>query len=111
MKMVVEELPSGVTHIRLDGALDAKGAGEIEVQFAAVTGNRLKLVIDLGGVDFLASIGIRTLLSAVKTVNRRGGKLVVADPTEAVAKVLRTCGADGVIPLIDGLDAAVAAVA
>lgn len=111
MKMQVEELASGVTVIRLDGDLDAKGIGEIEVKFAAATEITTKVVVDFQKVGFLASIGIRALLSAVKSLNRRGGKLVLLDPSDTVTQVLRTCGADGVMTLANGLDAALSALA
>lgn len=110
MRMEVDDLDQGVTRIRLLGDLGVKGAADIEVQFAAVTSSRGKVIVDMGGVGFLASIGIRTLLSAAKMVARRGGKLVLLDPTEAVAKVLQTCGADQVVPVIHGADAALSAV-
>jgi anti-anti-sigma factor len=108
--MEVDDLDRGVTRIRLLGDLDAKGASEIDLQFAALSGSRGKVVVDMSGVGFLASIGIRTLLSAAKTVARRGGRLVLLDPTEAVVKVLQTCGADTVLPAVHGTDAALAAV-
>ena len=38
MRMEVDDLDGSVTRIRLIGDLDVKGAGEIELQFAAVTG-------------------------------------------------------------------------
>lgn len=111
MRMDVEELDGGVTKIRLIGDLDAKGAGEIEVSFTAVTSSRLKVIVDLTGVAFLASIGIRSLISAAKTLARRGGKLVIQDPSEAVNTVLLTCGVESLIPIVQGADAASAAVA
>jgi len=111
MRMHVEELSNGITLIRLEGDFDAKGAGEIETQFAAVTAFADKVVVDMQGVNFLASIGIRALLSAVKAVNRREGKLVVASVKDSVLQVLKTCGAHGVMTICGGLDEALAQIA
>lgn len=111
MKMQHEELASGVTRVALEGDLDAKGSGEIEVSFAAVTGARLKIVVDLSAVGFMASIGIRTLLSAAKTVGRRGGRLVLAGANADVRKVLTVSGVDQVLPVHGDLEAALAALA
>jgi anti-anti-sigma factor len=108
--MDVEDAENGITRIRLAGDLDITGAGEIDLRFAAVTGGRTKVVVDMGEVRFLASIGIRCLMSGAKAVNRRGGRMVLLDPPEAVAEVLRVCGADSVIPVIQGWDQAVSAV-
>lgn len=111
MKMTVETQPSGIAMIHLDGDLDAKGTGEIEVQFAAVTGEQNKVLIDMTQVGFLASIGIRTLLSASKVMNRRGGKLVVFQPNPSVEQVLKTCGADAILAVAHDMTAAQAVLA
>ncbi|HVI51171.1 MAG TPA: STAS domain-containing protein [Candidatus Sulfotelmatobacter sp.] len=97
MKMLVETTLSGIAEIHLAGDLDAKGTGDIEVQFAAVTGEKSKVLLNLSQVGFLASIGIRSILSASKVLNRRGGRLVLFDPCEAVEQVLKTCGVNGVV--------------
>jgi anti-anti-sigma factor len=111
MKMTIETQPSGIALIHLDGDLDAKGTGEIEVQFAAITGERNKVLIDMTQVGFLASIGIRTLLSASKVMNRRGGKLVVFQPNPSVEHVLKTCGADAILAVTHDMLTAQAALA
>lgn len=111
MKMDTQELADGVTRITLDGDLDARGAGEIDLQFQAVAASRSKVVVDLSQVGFLASIGIRTLVQAARANGGKGGKLVLLDPAEAVWKVITTCGADALLPVAHGLDNAVAAVA
>ncbi len=110
MHMEVDDLDQGVTCIRLRGDLDVKGAGEIDIQFSAVASSRRRVLVDLGEVGFLASIGIRTLLSAAKTVGRRGGKLVLLNPSDALVKVLETCGADRVLPIHHGLSEGLIAV-
>jgi anti-anti-sigma factor len=108
MEMVLQELEGGITRIGLAGDLDAKGAGEIDLRFQAVAAGRDKVVVDLSQVGFLASIGIRTLIMAAKAQGRRGGRLVVLDPHPEVEKVLLTCGVDALLPILFGLDAALA---
>jgi anti-anti-sigma factor len=103
MKMSVETQDTGVAVIHLEGDLDAKGTGQIELQFAAVTGEQNKVLLDMAKVGFLASIGIRALLSASKVMGRRGGKLVVFRPSPAVEQVLKTCGADAILGLTHDL--------
>jgi anti-anti-sigma factor len=110
MKMELHDLPDGVTRITLTGDLDARGAGEIDVQFQAVAASRQKVVVDLSQVGFLASIGIRTLIQAARANSGKGGKLVLLDPIEPVWKVITTCGADAVLPVAHGFDAAIAGV-
>lgn len=51
-------------------------------------------------VSFLASLGIRTLITAAKTVSSNGGKLVLLSPQPNVEKVLRESRVDTVLPII-----------
>ncbi len=107
--MEYQDLPDGVTRVTLDGDLDARGAGEIDLQFQAIVASRSKVVVDLSQVGFLASIGIRTLIQGAKANAGKGGRLVLMNPSEAVWKVIVTCGADAVLPMAHGQDAAFAA--
>ena len=52
------------------------------------------------GVDFIASIGIRQLVLAAKTVARGAGKLVLLNPNPFVTEVLVTAGLDGLLPIV-----------
>ena len=65
-----------VVTVVLVGQLDVMGAGKIDLQFNAAGAHR-DVIVDMAGVDFLASIGIRTLVVGAKTVQRRGGTLVL----------------------------------
>jgi anti-anti-sigma factor len=57
-------------------------------------------VIDMSGVTFLASIGIRHLISATKTLSRKGGKLVLINPSDIVRDVLVTHGVSDLMPIV-----------
>ena len=109
MNMTVEEL-NGISRIALVGKLDAQGAEAVELQFTAITGHRDRVAIDLGAVEYIASMGIRILVMAGKTMARRGGKLVLFGASEAVAKVLTASGLTEIMPLVGAWDAAVAAI-
>jgi anti-sigma B factor antagonist len=109
--MSVEELSGGATLVVLRGKLDVAGASSIELKFSATAGARKAVVVDLSGVSFVASMGMRLLLLVGKTMAARGGKMALLSPVPDVASVLRTAGIDTVIPIYGARDAAVAAVA
>ena len=111
MEMNVEELPSGATLVVLRGRLDVAGASSIELKFSATAGARKAVVVDLLGVSFIASMGMRLLLLVAKTMAARGGKMALLSPVPDVASVLHTAGIDTVIPICNERDTAVAAVA
>jgi anti-anti-sigma regulatory factor len=60
MELQFSELNNGVSLIKLTGKPDIIGAGEIETRFAGYcSGDNVRVIVDMSGVDFLASIGIR----------------------------------------------------
>ena len=66
---------------------------------------------DMSKVSFLASIGMRTLLSCAKAASARGGKMVLFNPQPMVKDVLETSGVASLIPMTDDLAAAKALLA
>jgi anti-anti-sigma factor len=86
----------GANHasVRVSGRLDAAGVAAIEASIAraaeASPGGRLAL--DLADVSYLSSVGLRLLMLVARTLEKRGGRLVVANPTDEVAMVLAVAG-------------------
>ena len=110
MKLSTETLPGDVTKVILEGILDIAGSQEIDLRFSVVAGANKAVVVDLSAVTFVASIGIRTLLTGAKAVHSRGGKLVLLNPSSAVEKVLKVTGVDTLMPIFHDADAAIQAV-
>jgi anti-sigma B factor antagonist len=110
MDMNVEEV-DGVTLAVMSGRLDIAGASAIELKFNALAGARKALVVDLSNVSFVASMGIRLLLIAGKTVTAKGGKMALLGPVPEVEAVLKTAGIASIIPICAARDAALATVA
>jgi anti-sigma B factor antagonist len=112
MRLESELLDNKVLKITLDGRLDIEGANEIDMQFTALTATKkAAVIVDMGKVGFLASIGIRTLLSSAKACAKRGGQMVVFDPQPMVRDVLESSGVSTLIPVFDDEPSARAAVA
>ena len=99
MEMNVRELDGGVTLIALRGRLDLRGVHAIESKFTATAGSRASLIVDLAGVSYIASMGMRMLLLAGKTIATRQGKMALLAPSDDLATVLRTAGVDTAIPI------------
>ena len=110
MEMKVDEV-DGLTRIALVGKLDIKGAEEIDLKFTSIAGTRDKVAIDLSGVDYMASMGIRMLVTCGKSAARRGHKLAMYAAQEPVGKVITTSGLDQVVPLAADWNAAAALLA
>ena len=98
-----EPLPSGVTMIVLEGRMDVMGAMKIDVQFAAVAAANRAVVVDLGAVDFMASMGLRTLIMGAKSMHSKSGRMVLYRPNAVVEEVLVTSGTTTLIPVTHDL--------
>jgi len=107
MELTFRELENGIRLLKLAGELDLQGVGEIETKFGAYTAVEKPLIlVDLEEVIFLASIGIRMLVSTAKVVVRRGGKLILLNPQPNVLTVLQMAGILEIIPSFDDLESA-----
>jgi anti-anti-sigma factor len=94
MKIAISEFGELGTKVTLVGRLDIAGADAIDLPLATVAGRRGNVVIDMAGVEFLASIGIHHLVTAAKAIARGAGRLVLLDPSPIVTEVLVTAGLD-----------------
>ena len=107
MTVSVDEV-RGVRRVSLSGRLDAEGLGEIEPDFMAAATAQPNVVVDLSGVDFLASLGIRMLVAGAQEQEARGGRLVLVGPDDMTRRILRTTGVDQLVPVHDTVEDAVA---
>jgi stage II sporulation protein AA (anti-sigma F factor antagonist) len=101
MQIAIDDAGSTAT-IKMVGRLDISGAEVIALPLATLSGSKSGLVVDMAGVTFIASIGLRHLVSAAKAVSRRGGRLVLLNPTPAVAEVIVTSGLDNLLSIERG---------
>jgi anti-anti-sigma factor len=51
-----------------------------------------RLLIDLSGMDFISSVGIRMLLQAIKLTSSTSGKLLFLNPSPFAKAALETAG-------------------
>ena len=111
MQISVCEFGDAGKKVVLIGKLDIAGAEKIELPLATIAGSRSNIVVDMVGVDYIASIGIRHLLLAARTVARASRKLVLLDPNPLVTEVLVTAGLNDFLPIVRSEDEARAALA
>lgn len=99
MNIDAETLEGNVRRIHLSGRMDVQGTQEIDLKFTSFTANQDAVIVDLSQVDFLSSIGIRTLMLNAKAVTQRGGKMALLNPDPTVSAVLEMAGIDTLIPI------------
>jgi anti-anti-sigma factor len=107
MELAVHDLDSGILGISLSGRMDIIGTQQIDLKFTALTSTRkAQILVDLSNVTFIASIGIRTLITTAKAQKARGGTMVLFKPSDQVEQVLRATGINSIIPIAHDIEAA-----
>src|SRR5262249_16350033 len=107
MELTSTDLPDGVRKIDLKGRLDMEGAQTIDLKFTVLTSAARTLsIIHLTEVEFLASIGLATIVRNAKAAKLREGSMVLLNPQPNVAKVLMSSRIDQIIPVCYSLDEA-----
>lgn len=83
------------------GRLDAAGVVATEPGITRAVQAHDRLALDLAGVPYMASMGLRLLMAAARTLEKRGGRFVVANPTPEVAGVLAIAGLEKALRVCD----------
>ena len=100
MELKVITTDDAYTHIALSGKLDILGVGEIENKFIGYTAARKKnAVIDISGVTFTGSMGLRLFLSAAKSLSLEKKSLILLNPQPLVNDVLEASGIQDVVAI------------
>ena len=109
MTLVTEDLVGGITKVTLDGRLDVEGAAAIDLDMNVIAGKKRKVLIDLQGVSFMGSMGLRSLVIPARNITVRGGKVVLFGPNEFVRNIMKVSRIDTIFPVYHDLQDAIAA--
>jgi anti-anti-sigma factor len=87
---ISEKLHGEVTVLTISGKmmLDAKSANLHEYIKNLINKNQTKIVLDLGKVTWLASVGLGAILASFTSVKNAGGDLKLARSTRKIRSVL-----------------------
>jgi anti-anti-sigma factor len=87
-------LVDGAVTVSLQGELDLASARRMEERLSAIDeGGPSRVIVDLGGLAFLDSTGLRVLLLADARARERGYELVLRPGEESVQRVFEVTGA------------------
>ena len=95
-----EGLSEDLRRVCLGGRLELVGVGEIELPFTALAATRpIAVLVNLTGVSFLASVGLRCIIQSAKALDLKGGRmsLLVGD-NHLVRSTLDTVEIGEIIP-------------
>ena len=93
MTDLTEEQKGDIFILRIKGRLDAVSSPQVEKRiFEAIYHGQSNLVLDVAGVNYLSSAGMRMLLSITKKLRTVPGKLIICGVTANVIDVLKMSG-------------------
>ena len=79
--------------VTVSGRVDSQTAPQLDDALAQLAaGGNNKIVLDLKGVDYMSSAGLRSIVKAAQTAQKSGGELRLAAVSDSVEVVLRTVG-------------------
>ena len=104
---ILEEKINDIEVLKFEGRLDASSARDIKEKVDSLAReNRVKLVIDMGGVDFIDSSGLGSLVSSLRSVNKLGGDIKVATLQDQVRAIFELTRLHRIFGIYDDSNAA-----
>lgn len=97
----------GYALVAIAGELDMATAPDLfDVLAEAIGSGDTDIVLDLSGLEFCDSAGLAVFVRARNQLDQSGHRLIVAAPTEAVARILDLSGVSQVVPTVTDTAAA-----
>jgi len=94
--------------VTVSGRIDSSSASAFEGHLKELMGNgRHNLVLNLAGVTYMSSAGLRTLISTLKECKKKRGDVRLSAPSERVAEVLSLAGLDSLFQVFENDVAAI----
>lgn len=105
MSIDYQDVDTSLRHVFLANRLDIQGIDDISTRFAELASSETRrVVVDLTAVTFLASMGIRELISNAKALQRRGGRMVLfVGDNSLIARILETTNISQLLPMFKDL--------
>jgi anti-anti-sigma factor len=108
MYLKKEQVEEGLTIITLTGRFDLQAVVEIGDEFTAHATGGGGVIVDLRGVNFMASVAIRLLITSAKQNAGKGGGMVMYGADPLIMESLNVSGITKLIPLFEDYHSALA---
>lgn len=99
----------GVTVVDLTGELDGNGAAAAQAEILPLAGRGGKLLLEMSGVTYMSSAGLRLLLGTYRRITDTGGRVAILGLSEELRDVMAMTGFLNFFILGDTMDSAIEA--
>jgi anti-sigma B factor antagonist len=96
--------------VHVAGELDLATAPQLAEALSAVEGQCDRIILDVSGLEFMDSTGLRLVVTQHRRATTDGFEFVVAGAAGAVFEVLRLTGLDVTLPLAPDVRSALSSV-
>ena len=88
LQIRIDPAINGNQKVALGGRLDTHSFDELDRRLAPVLASNIhSLVLDLAGLEYISSAGVRSIFKARKALATRNGKVLVLNPQPQIKKV------------------------
>ena len=82
------------------GRLDAETAPHLQDEIMThVDGGETNVLLELSGIDYVSSAGLRAVLLVAKKLQELGGRFALCGLSEPIAKVFQVTGFDAILDI------------
>lgn len=107
---MTEHEVEGIVVIHLEGEMKNALSDQLKRRFREhLDEGRVRIVVDMAGLEFIHSYGIAVLVAATKRARREGGDIVFCALSAPVAELFHMVRLEKVFRLFDGQDEALRA--
>ncbi|MBQ9442172.1 MAG: STAS domain-containing protein [Selenomonadaceae bacterium] len=88
---------------KLKGRLDANSAPELDKELESEIENRLDIVLDFSELDYISSMGLRSIMQAAKKTYEVRHRVAICGMKGMVKDTLESSGMTGLVDVYDDL--------
>jgi anti-sigma B factor antagonist len=98
---IISTREAGVHTVSLFGELDLASAGDVQVELERVEASDAEsIVVDLAGLTFIDSTGVRLVYNAHVRLGHEGGRLALLRGSEGVQRLFQLTALEDQLPFV-----------
>ncbi len=83
----------GISVLKVEGRVDSETSPQLEeALMGLLSGDQSKIIVNLQGVEFMSSAGLRAIVKAYQSAQKTGGSIRLAAVPESIESVMYTVG-------------------
>jgi anti-anti-sigma factor len=95
--------------VSVTGRMDAVSSPEFEKELGKlIDEGNINFVVDLTGLDYISSSGLRSVLVTAKKLKGKNGQILLASLQDVVKEVFEISGFSAIIPIHESVEEAMA---